>query len=277
MEIIGYSERGAMNALFYGMAHDDKENGEAAMNALIHLADIEPDKQFKDFVIYNEFSLSDFGDPDMMITAKKEDKYVLFFIEAKVSCGSYYDLSKQWKSHTNQGKKDTSNLFFQLMLKKYFFERFKCGKLDETKTDESGNAPEWLTKLDKRGKERGENLRYIGKNVVVNKLVNELKNLKISNENAYYIAIIPKQKDDDSKEKEIEEEVRRNVKENYSLDVHIVTWEDIYNWEDIDKKKVFQKYLKGTIGFNQEMDENGKVINKNGKNQIVNYPQQIFK
>ena len=82
-------------------------------------------------------------------------KNVLFFIEAKVSCGSYYDLSKQWNTHT----KDTSNLFFRLRLKKYFFERFKSDKLGEKNDDGSDTALEWLTRLGKRGKESRKNLK----------------------------------------------------------------------------------------------------------------------
>lgn len=243
MEIIGYSERGAMNALFYGMAL--KEDDEA-MNKFIHLASIENDSRFSDFVIYSEFSLSDFGDPDMMITAKnKEGKDVLFFIEAKVSCGSYFDLSKQWERH----KKDTSNLFFQLRLKKYFFERFKRGNLDETTNDGSETALEWLTRLAKRGKGSGENLRYIGKNVVVNRIVNILKEAQIGT--VYYIAIIPKQepnieiKNDEENDKEYK-------------DIHFVTWEDIKN------DGMLKDYVELTIDFNKD---------DKGKSQILNNPK----
>ncbi|MBP5612832.1 MAG: hypothetical protein J6X35_01625 [Bacteroidales bacterium] len=58
MKIFGYSERGAMNELFYGIAHD-KKNGEESMKAFINdLAKIEG--IFTDFELYNEFSLSDF-------------------------------------------------------------------------------------------------------------------------------------------------------------------------------------------------------------------------
>ena len=77
MRIIGYSERGAMNALFYGMALD-KEQGEESMKTFLKLAKIKGN--FTDFELYNEFSLSDFGDPDLMIIAKNEDsEYVVFF------------------------------------------------------------------------------------------------------------------------------------------------------------------------------------------------------
>ena len=99
MRIIGYSERGAMNALFYGMALD-KEQGEESMKAFLKLAKIKGN--FTDFELYNEFSLSDFGDPDLMIIAKNEDsEYVVFFIEAKASCCKNYNLQKQETQHKN--------------------------------------------------------------------------------------------------------------------------------------------------------------------------------
>ena len=64
MEIIGYSERGAMNALFYGMSYD-KTNGNEAMNAFLKLAGFHSEN-FKEFELYMEFSLSEFGTTFML-------------------------------------------------------------------------------------------------------------------------------------------------------------------------------------------------------------------
>lgn len=71
IKIIGYSERGAMNALFYGIAlNKDEKAANEAMNEFLHMAG--ETETFQDFELYSEFSLSGFGDPDLVITAKNE-------------------------------------------------------------------------------------------------------------------------------------------------------------------------------------------------------------
>lgn len=127
IKIVGYSERGAMNALFYGIAlNKDEKAANEAMNEFLHMAGER--ETFQDFELYSEFSLSGFGDPDLVITAKNElGKTIVFFIEAKASAGGYYELDKQkshheeyLKDHTKYNKNHTSNLFFQLK------EKFLC-------------------------------------------------------------------------------------------------------------------------------------------------------
>ncbi len=254
MKIIGYSERGAMNALFYGMAH---ANDEKAMNEFIRLAGIGKTKgddnegPFSDFEIYSEFSLSDFGDPDMIVTAKDcNNKDVVFFIEAKASCGMGYNLSTQKDFHEDYMSgsdihKDghSSNLFFQLRLKNYFIQRLVEGSLAE-KTEETDNS------LDRLRKSRNR-YRKIGKNVVVNKLVKDV--LEKCEDNAYYIAIIPEQ--DDAIE----------LLQAYDLDIHLITWEKIYGTNGTES--IFNKYVKPTIDFNQNKE--------NTVSQILNHPVQI--
>ena len=250
MKIIGYSERGAMNALFYGMANDTSHGVDAMNTFLSNLARMN-NGPFSDFTIYSEFSLSDFGEPDMMITAKdKEGKNVLFFIEAKVSCGSYYDLSKQLDKHKKKMNYDSSNLFFQLRLKQYFVQRIINNTLDNKTDDHLNFFPEELKRLVNRGKDSKNNLRYIGKNVIVNKTVKKLEAI-IEPGNVYYIAIIPRQ--DDSKESKTLNE----VKETYGLDFHIVTWERIC------KEEMLKDYVALTIDFNKEDDKNkSQILNR---------------
>lgn len=105
IKIVGYSERGAMNALFYGIAlNKDEKAANEAMNEFLHMAGER--ETFQDFELYSEFSLSGFGDPDLVITAKNElGKTIVFFIEAKASAGGYYKLDKQ-KSHHEEYLKD---------------------------------------------------------------------------------------------------------------------------------------------------------------------------
>ena len=243
MDIYGYSERGAMNALFYGMAHDGEQGIKAMKTFITELAKIQG--SFSDFTIYSEFSLSDFGDPDMIVTAKdSNNRDVVFFIEAKVSCGGDYKLSQQLSRHKSDMKReenkniDSSNLFFQLRLKQYFVHRLKRGTLQDTKKDNSG-FPEWLIRLAKRGGNSGENLRYIGNNVVVNRIANDLGGETIDEENVYYIAIIPKQSPEIKIKEIIEDE------EIKDLHVHVTTWEDIY------VNKQLKKYVKKTIEYNE--------------------------
>ena len=210
MEIIGYSERGAMNALFYGIAiKDNKEAMKVFLNSLnINGLDVE---NYCDFKMYMEFSLSDFGDPDLVIIADtKDDKKEAFFVEAKVSHRGTFSLEKQILDHNeycgfdnrepNDKRYDTSNLFFQLRLKELFFEtkgqinrdndkhddRIKCKKLQTTK------------------------FRVIGENEIVNRFADEIKDCK----KAYYIAIIPEQSKD----------IIPNTNNTYGFDIHFITW-----------------------------------------------------
>lgn len=105
IKIVGYSERGAMNALFYGIAlNKDEKAANEAMNEFLHMAG--ETETFQDFELYSEFSLSGFGDPDLVITAKNElGKTIVFFIEAKASAGGYYELDEQ-KSHHEEYLED---------------------------------------------------------------------------------------------------------------------------------------------------------------------------
>ena len=260
MKIIGYSERGAMNALFYGMAFD-KEHGEESMKAFINdLAKIEGD--FEEFELYNEFSLSEFGDPDMMIIAKdkKKDQKVIFFIEAKRS-GFKLSLEKTHherymaKSEFNNGH--SSNLFFQLRLKRYFTSRYipkiNIDRTDLEKLFKDDNDCRLRKTKDRNGKLRD---RIIGENVVVEKIVDKIKNCKQD----YYIAIIPEQ-DSLQTEKTVNTDI-------YGFPTHTITWEDLIRFEshkDAENTPEFSKYVKETFGFNQ---------NK-GKSQILNQPMDL--
>ena len=67
MKIVGYSERGAMNALFYGMAFNkDERKGEKDMQSFLELAKVPNYNHYHQFEIYTEFSLSQFGSPDLI-------------------------------------------------------------------------------------------------------------------------------------------------------------------------------------------------------------------
>ena len=121
MEIVGYSERGAMNALFYGIALNREEKAaNAAMNAFLEMAG--ETEKFHNFKLYSEFSLSGFGAPDFVITAENQSgETIVFFIEAKASACKCYNLKEEKrrheeyiKDHTKYADGHSSNLFFQL-------------------------------------------------------------------------------------------------------------------------------------------------------------------
>ena len=232
MEIIGYSERGAMNALFYGIALKNDEN---AMKAFLNLACIENYEGYHDFKLYMEFSLSEFGSPDLVFTAKdKNEQKTVFFVEAKASCGKEYNKEVQFDHHNDyitEGKFDNghaSNLFFQLRLKNYFYNEC-CPEGDKKKKDE---LPMQIR--ESRGQDR-----KLGENPIVLKFKDEL-NKDLYNDK--YIAIIPKQ-----------QEGKPRPDNLYGFKIHYVTWEEI--------NEIFEKYVGKTIEFNQ---------NEGGVSQILN-------
>lgn len=288
MEIIGYSERGAMNALFYGIALDKNlEDKDEPIRRFLQLAGVEENFTDFGFELYSEFSLSEFGNPDMIIIAKKkdnQDEKVVFFIEAKASCCKYYDLEKQKDYHdgtgekngflTTKGHKDghSSNLFFQLRLKHYFFtirSYFWENVLEEKQKeffDQKGNG--FSNYDNKNGFILGRNgNRKIGENVVVRKMVEKLQDC----ETAYYIAIIPKQIKQDEKEVETNTNDYIRIDNNvvnkdkvvikFGFDkepvwkAYVITWEEIYHSE-------FGDYIKDTIEFNQNKNEKGIIVNQ---------------
>ena len=227
------------------------------MRAFIkNLAKIEGN--FSEFELFNEFSLSDFGDPDLMIKAKNEKgEHVIFFIEAKASCSKKYNLDKQKKQHdkymdsgTDHENGHASNLFFQLRLKHYFYNvlPYLFGDNNNTIAKQDSFFKETScfknyseAKTNRLKQSRGRN-RKIGENVVVERMVSTIKDCQ----QAYYIAIIPKQRTN----------INLDTEGEYGFETHTVTWEDIYS--------KFKEYVGETIEFNQN-----KV---RSKSQILNEP-----
>lgn len=171
MKIVGYSERGAMNALFYGIALANDENAFAEFLKKIgikyHVSDVE---------FFMEFSLSEFGSPDLLVTFNGNNQKHILFIEAKTSCGKNYKLKKALKyfERTEKDKERydgySSNLYYQLSMKKLFFENLP------NSIDGNGTIG-----IDGR-------THKIGDNFVVKAICEKIK---ACNE-AHYIAIVPK-------------------------------------------------------------------------------------
>ena len=225
MEIFGYSERGAMNALFYGMAFS--KNGDDLMKKFLGRSD-----ESIEFKLYNEFSLSEFGSPDFVIIAHyKEaykDKYDAYFIEAKASNGTNYNLTTQLDHHIQyleNGRYDNghaSNLFFQIRLKHYFFSQRK------TIIQQGGKSINENSKI-----ERTKNgFRKLGQNPIVKKFAEDLEKC----EKAYYIAIIPKQ------------DRTIDCYKDFPSDLNI----RYVFWEDLNKDDDFKEILSETMKYNKE-------------------------
>lgn len=219
MKIVGYSERGAMNALFYGIALANDENAFAEFLKKIgikyHVSDVE---------FFMEFSLSEFGSPDLLVTFNGNNQKHILFIEAKTSCGKNYKLEKALK-YFERTKKDkerydgySSNLYYQLSMKKLFFENLP------NSIDGNGTIG-----IDGR-------THKIGDNFVVKAICNKIKDCKV----AHYIAIVPKS--------DIPSDAPKYVK-------HIF-------WEDLFKCSVLKKYLEDTWLINSNsINKRSQIVN----------------
>ena len=222
VNIHGYSERGVMNALFYGIAHEqDEKKQRAAIEAIINAECINETKtNYQKFDFYMEFSLSEFGSPDLIIIATDDKgQKTAFFVEAKVSNGkcykinNEYDKFKGYLENVNYDNGHSSNLFFQLGLKKCYLQLIKESEV---------NKLERLIKV-------SDNPRKLGDNVVVKKLDEIIKTC-----NSFkFLAIIPKQK-----EQLKEYEFFSDVKFLY--------------WEDLCEKDSLSPYLSDVIKFNMK-------------------------
>ena len=207
MEIVGYSERGAMNALFYGIAlNRDEKAANEAMNVFLRMAG--ETETFHNFKLYSEFSLSGFGAPDFVITAENQSgETIVFFIEAKASACKCYNLKEEKrrheeyiKDHTKYADGHSSNLFFQLKEK---FLLLKYGPNNDSR----------IRIIDRR--------RKLGGNEIVCKFY---KDIKSDWQNSRYIAVIPKQEDYQENPVSM---VFKNGNDSCEFDIHLIYWEDI--------------------------------------------------
>lgn len=217
MEIVGYSERGAMNALFYGIAlKKDKE----AFAEFLKIIGIE--SSVSDVEFFMEFSLSEYGSPDLLVTFYTNKQKHILFIEAKASCGKCYKLDKALsdykKTEECQERYDgySSNLYYQLAMKRLFFD----------------NLSDSISGKDILGID-GRN-HNIGKNFVVRTICDKIKDC----EKAHYIAIVP--------ESEIPSQAPEYI-------THVF-WEDLFNCPKL------KPYLINTWNINSNPTNNKSQI-----------------
>ena len=223
MSIIGYSERGIVNSLIYNIGENKKLLKEFI--ELIYLPTQIEIGNPTDYEILIEQSFSRFGSSDLIIIIHYEnpkDKKVLF-LEAKVKTFSgNWKLSKQYDKYGKSFKKNngySSNLFFQLNLKRLMIDNFKdikAGVKDELK-----------------------DLRKIGDNKIVSKAADKIEGFK----KAYYIGIIP------TSDYDISSFIDDNKQQNSNPN-RFVSWESIHSFcKENNLVKVLDifKYNEGQI------------------------------
>lgn len=158
--IIGYSERGVMNAILYSIGNDNSKLTDLLRILTSNISLTILDTEFK---IYIEHSLSQFGTPDTVIIADG----IVYFIEYKVSAFRKWSLTQEYKLYKN---KCSSSVYSQIQLKKLLFDNRK------SIFDDIGVYDEMFSRH-----------RKIGNNPVVNKLAEKIQNCIT----AKYIAVVP--------------------------------------------------------------------------------------
>jgi len=181
MKIIGYSERGIINALFYEIKYSA-----AAESLLENLLSrvrfplVNGNKLFvSDAEVLIEQSFSDFGDSDALLLINTGKSSISVFVEAKVKRANW-TIEKEFRKFIEgtREKVASSNLFTQLY--------HKVRLVASLGQDGISN----LQKGIKFPKSSSKQIRKIGKNKVVLKAIKRLSGYL---EETYYIAILPEQ------------------------------------------------------------------------------------
>jgi hypothetical protein len=224
MKILGYSERGIINSLIFSIGEDKEFEGNSLMRRFISEITLPEKLEIGspiNYTILLEQSFSRFGDADLVIIIhykKTEDDKVLF-IEGKVKTSQrkhwslkgeferYFEKDQYEKKEKYNGY--SSNLFFQLYLKKLMFDNctlpiFKSGVTE----------PKF-----------GDN-RKIGDNKVVLEALEKIKKCK----EAYYIGIIPSTND------EIEDLISDNDYKIEKLKLYFLSWKTVHEFCKSEEK-----------------------------------------
>ena len=240
MKILGYSERGVINALFYDILNNSNQliaglltnvnNSNQLISGLLNKTIFIHKKEIFDISccqVLIEQSFSDFGDSDVLILVKNNGKKQAVFLEAKVKTYSRkkWRLDEEFNKFLNpKGEAPstdnaipTSNLFTQL----YFKNRLWC----ELKNNNGKNLDEGI-----KFKNTTKSPRKIG----TNKIVTKAKKLLSKHLNkSFYFGIVP-----DSR-KDIENFIKNHFKDKTKIKHNLTNWKDanwgFLAWEDIHK------------------------------------------
>ena len=182
MHIIGYSERGAVNSLFYEIAYSAR--AEDLLTRLLGMARFPLRRHTSPVVreaeVLVEQSLSDFGDADAIMLLKTVDGPITVFVEAKVEPAQ----SQAWRIEDEYQrfvdglttKVSSSNLFTQLYHKVRFVSGLRHGGLSTLQ----GGLPFPPSSTRSR--------RRIGHNTVVNEAARRITQYLSE---VLYLALVP--------------------------------------------------------------------------------------
>ncbi|MBA7500646.1 hypothetical protein ES704_03406 [subsurface metagenome] len=186
MEILGYSERGLINSLFYELKYSP--DNLQLLNNLLSLVSFPyrtVNLQISEAKILIEQSFSDFGDADLVLLVNNLRSKQVIFIEAKVktcqrACWNIFEEFKELKRGIEEEKVSSSNLFVQLYHKVRLIKALQTGGIKQLQN--GVQFPRCSSKSH----------RKIGDNKVVLNAVDQL--IGYHNE-ALFIALLP---EDDS-------------------------------------------------------------------------------
>jgi hypothetical protein len=241
MAIYGYSERGIINSIIFSIGDNVQ-----LMNAFISSMNIPGLFDIETAIGYDillEQSFSKFGSADLVIIIKYDKQCrnnKVLFIEGKVKTSqkAYWNLESQYKEFEKKKPEKSSNLFFQLHLKKLLFSNaVEIDKALKVKK-EVVISEQWY----------GTN-RKIGKNTIVEKAFD-----MINCSDAFYIGIVPSSIDD------IEtflKEVKKSEDDPIVKHIHLVSWHTVQDFCELEKYKRYFANVKLNFEYNK-----GQIFNK---------------
>ncbi len=240
MAIYGYSERGIINSIIFSIG--DKVQLMTDFIRSLNIPMLFVNNTPIGYDILLEQSFSRFGSADLVIIIKYDEEPKLnkvLFIEGKVKTSqkTYWNLKSQYEEFEKRKPENSSNLFFQLHLKKLLFS-------NATEIDNALKAKKELVISEKWYKTE----RKIGKNAIVEKAFN-----MITCSEAFYIGIIPSSIDDIEKFSKVKKDEKDPIVEY----IHLVSWHTVKGFCD---EKKYKRYFKN-VQLNFEYNE-GQIFNE---------------
>lgn len=206
MKLFGYSERGMVDAILYSLYFEGNFNGTRNDLLIGLLGKIKmpriPETTWSnlltnsdEFEVYIENTLSEFGNPDIVILCKQSDKYsACIFIEAKVSrekdviIREFDKFCSQIVERKGLADKGTSSLLFSQLCLKWLM-KIKTANGHVSNADMGKLLALNLSKSSQSSKlEIG---RKIGSNNIATGLLDKIES--IDSNKTYYVALIPDQ------------------------------------------------------------------------------------
>jgi hypothetical protein len=202
-ELLGYSERGLINSLFYELNYKDPD-GKLLSQLLdkVYFPDWKGSFKVSEVTILIEQSFSDFGDADVVLLIKNGVRNQTVFIEAKVKTSGkggwkIADEFAEFRAGSEPKKLSSSNLFTQLYHKHRLVDGIAEMGVDYV-ASKGLPFPACSTKSP----------RKLGKNKIVRRAANMIAAniIKEYHDDVFFIGILPDQK------KNIEEFVDKELR-----------------------------------------------------------------